>query len=216
MEARELPVPPTEGATHRLNEKPQSASRPAPHQRSYTEHGTYLPLGSPFTIHGIVDELDPILESAICIGQTPRGPLSSSWPTGLPLSVKRTNRQFLAKRIGVGRCGAGWTRSDAAWYRARRYGAWRSLVSAPVWGTGGPEFESRRPDQTKALHVRGFRASEGLNLPTRGVPVPVPKPSARAGTNESSAPVSGRADRGAGARRAATRAPRACVSSGAL
>ena len=26
------------------------------------------------------------------------------------------------------------------------YGAWRSLVSAPVWGTGGPEFESRRPD----------------------------------------------------------------------
>jgi hypothetical protein len=40
-------------------------------QLSYTEHGTYLPLGSPFTIHGIVDELDPILESAFCIGQNP-------------------------------------------------------------------------------------------------------------------------------------------------
>jgi hypothetical protein len=25
-------------------------------------------------------------------------------------------------------------------------GAWRSLVSALVWGTRGPEFESRRPD----------------------------------------------------------------------
>jgi len=40
-------------------------------QLSYTEHGTYLPFGSPFTIHGIVDEIDPILESAFCIGQNP-------------------------------------------------------------------------------------------------------------------------------------------------
>jgi hypothetical protein len=40
-------------------------------QLSYTEHGTYLPYGSPFTIHGIVDKIDPILESAICIGQNP-------------------------------------------------------------------------------------------------------------------------------------------------
>ena len=32
-------------------------------QLSYTEHGTYLPAGSPFTIHGIVDKIDPILES---------------------------------------------------------------------------------------------------------------------------------------------------------
>ena len=51
--------------------EPQSASRPAPHPVSYTEHGTHLPLGSPFTIHGIVDEIDPILESAFCIGQNP-------------------------------------------------------------------------------------------------------------------------------------------------
>src|SRR5262245_17535351 len=27
------------------------------------------------------------------------------------------------------------------------HGAWRSLVSALVWGTRGPEFKSRRPDQ---------------------------------------------------------------------
>jgi hypothetical protein len=40
-------------------------------QLSYTEHGTYLPFGSPFTIHGIVDKIDPILESAFCIGQNP-------------------------------------------------------------------------------------------------------------------------------------------------
>src|SRR5215218_6232509 len=40
-------------------------------QLSYTEHGAYLPLGSPFTIHGIVDKIDPILESAFCIGQNP-------------------------------------------------------------------------------------------------------------------------------------------------
>src|SRR6187455_2477953 len=26
------------------------------------------------------------------------------------------------------------------------HGAWRSLVSALVWGTRGPEFKSRRPD----------------------------------------------------------------------
>ena len=40
-------------------------------QLSYTEHGTYPPNGSHFTIHGIADELDPIVESAFCIGQEP-------------------------------------------------------------------------------------------------------------------------------------------------
>jgi hypothetical protein len=40
-------------------------------QLSYTEHGTYAPLGSPFSIHGTVDEIDPVLESAICIGRNP-------------------------------------------------------------------------------------------------------------------------------------------------
>lgn len=38
---------------------------------AYTEHGTYLPVGSPFSIHGIVDRIDPLLESEICLGQEP-------------------------------------------------------------------------------------------------------------------------------------------------
>ena len=36
----------------------------------YVEHGTN-PIGSPFAIHGIVDTIDPVLESQICIGQNP-------------------------------------------------------------------------------------------------------------------------------------------------
>src|SRR5207244_3742575 len=32
-------------------------------------------------------------------------------------------------------------------YSASSVGAWRSPVSAPVWGTGGRGFKSRRPDQ---------------------------------------------------------------------
>ena len=35
-------------------------------------------------------------------------------------------------------------------------GAWRSLVSALVWGTRGPEFKSRRPDSEKSLHCGDF------------------------------------------------------------
>jgi hypothetical protein len=37
---------------------------------SYTDHGSN-PIGSSFSIHGIVDEIDPTLESEICIGQNP-------------------------------------------------------------------------------------------------------------------------------------------------
>jgi hypothetical protein len=62
---------------------------------AYVEHGTYLPVGSPFSIHGIVDQIDPVLESAICIGQNPppggneliflgRWHLTSSAPAGFP------------------------------------------------------------------------------------------------------------------------------------
>jgi hypothetical protein len=45
-------------------------------QLAYSEKGTYLPLGTlplgkPFGIHGIVDVVDPVLESAVCIGQEP-------------------------------------------------------------------------------------------------------------------------------------------------
>ena len=52
-----------------------------------------------------------------------------------------------------------WSPRNSAWLTRfasiRPRGAWRSLVSAPVWGTGGPEFESRRPDR-RAPAARGF------------------------------------------------------------
>jgi hypothetical protein len=65
-------------------------------QLSYTDHGTSL-IGSPFSIHGIVDEIDPVLESEICIGQNPppggneliflgRYYLTSTAPAGFPAS----------------------------------------------------------------------------------------------------------------------------------
>jgi hypothetical protein len=64
-------------------------------QLAYIEHGTYLPVGSPFSIHGIVDKVPPVVESAICIGQNPppggneliflgRWRLTSSVPAGFP------------------------------------------------------------------------------------------------------------------------------------
>jgi hypothetical protein len=39
-------------------------------QLSYKDHGTN-PLGSGFSIHGTVDTIDPVVESAVCIGQNP-------------------------------------------------------------------------------------------------------------------------------------------------
>jgi hypothetical protein len=61
---------------------------------SYTDHGSSL-IGTSFSIHGIVDRIDPVLESAICIGQNPppggseliflgRYRLLSSAPAGFP------------------------------------------------------------------------------------------------------------------------------------
>jgi hypothetical protein len=38
---------------------------------AYADLGTSLLLGAPFSIHGIVDQIDPVVESAICIGQNP-------------------------------------------------------------------------------------------------------------------------------------------------
>jgi hypothetical protein len=38
---------------------------------AYGDLGTSPLLGAPFSIHGIVDTIDPVLESAICIGQNP-------------------------------------------------------------------------------------------------------------------------------------------------
>jgi hypothetical protein len=40
-------------------------------QLAYTDHGTSVFNSSWFSIHGIVDIIDPVLESAICIGQNP-------------------------------------------------------------------------------------------------------------------------------------------------
>ena len=70
---------------------------------AYTEHGSYLPVGSPFSIHGIVDTINPVLESAICIGQNPPPggneliflgryrPMTSA-PAGLEACPKRETR----------------------------------------------------------------------------------------------------------------------------
>jgi hypothetical protein len=44
-------------------------------------------------------------------------------------------------------------------------GAWRSLVSALVWGTRGPRFKSGRPDQRKAPLMQGFSSSNLDLLP---------------------------------------------------
>jgi hypothetical protein len=65
-------------------------------QLSYTDHGAN-PVGSGFSVHGTVDTLDPVLESAICIGQNPppagneliflgRYWTTASAPAGLPTS----------------------------------------------------------------------------------------------------------------------------------
>jgi hypothetical protein len=61
---------------------------------AYLDHGSN-PIGSGFAIHGIVDTIDPVLESAICIGRNPppggneliflgRYRLVSSAPAGFP------------------------------------------------------------------------------------------------------------------------------------
>jgi hypothetical protein len=38
---------------------------------AYADQGTSLLLGAPFSIHGIVDKIDPVVESGLCIGQNP-------------------------------------------------------------------------------------------------------------------------------------------------
>jgi hypothetical protein len=40
-------------------------------QLEYVDQGTSAFLRAPFSIHGIVDKIDPVLESAVCIGQNP-------------------------------------------------------------------------------------------------------------------------------------------------
>jgi hypothetical protein len=66
-------------------------------QLTYTDHGTSQLLGSPFSIQGTTDTIDPVLESEICIGQNPppggseliflgRYRLTTSPPPGFPQS----------------------------------------------------------------------------------------------------------------------------------
>ena len=66
---------------------------------AYIDHGSN-PIGSSFAIHGIVDTIDPVVESEFCIGQNPppvgneliflgRYSLASSAPTGFPPTCPR-------------------------------------------------------------------------------------------------------------------------------
>jgi hypothetical protein len=79
-------------------------------QLAYTDHGSNL-IGSSFSIHGIVDTIDPVLESMICIGQNPPEPdpneliflgryrLLSSAPAGFPSTcpARETKRTPLCR-----------------------------------------------------------------------------------------------------------------------
>ena len=67
---------------------------------AYIEHGIN-PIGSSFSIHGTVDTIDPVLESALCIGQNPppggneliflgRYRLTSSAPALFPRTCRET------------------------------------------------------------------------------------------------------------------------------
>jgi hypothetical protein len=70
---------------------------------AYIDHGSN-PIGSSFAIHGTVDTIDPVLESAVCIGQNPppggneliflgRYSLTSSPPAGfLPTCPRRETK----------------------------------------------------------------------------------------------------------------------------
>ena len=67
------------------------------------------------------------------------------------------------------------TNADGSIVRAVLVGAWRSPVSAPVWGTGGRGFKSRRPDQinnstNELFSAKLFsknQASRPMSLPCR-------------------------------------------------
>ena len=72
--------------------------------------------------------------------------------------------------------------------RAVPVGAWRSPVSAPVWGTGGREFKSRRPDQFSPSARRPISA---ISSPNR----PPPARRSRRRRRRACCPAIGRADR---------------------
>jgi hypothetical protein len=69
---------------------------------AYNDKGSSVLLGSPFGIHGTVDTLDPVVESAVCIDDNPPPPpenqliflgryrLTSGSPAGFPAACKMT------------------------------------------------------------------------------------------------------------------------------
>jgi hypothetical protein len=75
-------------------------------QLTYTDHGSN-PIGSPFSIKGTADELDPVLETMFCIGQNPPYPVPNELifvgtyrpttppPTGFPQSCPRRETSTL-------------------------------------------------------------------------------------------------------------------------
>jgi hypothetical protein len=80
-------------------------------QLDYTDRGGNL-LGSQFSIHGIVDQVDPVLESAVCIGENPppvpneliflgRYYLTSSPPAGFPSQCSKSQDETPLCRFEV-------------------------------------------------------------------------------------------------------------------
>jgi hypothetical protein len=75
-------------------------------QLTYTDQGTSVLLGSPFSIQGTADKIDPVLESAVCIGQNPppdgsrliflgRYRLTTSPPPGFPQTCPKRETSTL-------------------------------------------------------------------------------------------------------------------------
>ena len=121
-------------------------------QLSYTEHGNN-PIGSPFSIHGTADTIDPVLESQICIGQNPppggneliflgRYRLTSSAPGRFPRRARRARPR--PRRRAGSRSSSGTTTRTAP---RRRATTSRSRCRA---GRPSPASSTPRPCSTPA------------------------------------------------------------------
>jgi len=130
-------------------------------QLSYTDHGSN-PIGSPFAIHGIVDTIDPVLESMVCIGRNPPpGPdpdtliflgryrLLSSAPAGFPSTcpARRTPTARLCRFEVVVR--------DNDRDRAQSAGDWFQITLS-----GGTVFDDEL-DPATVFYTRAGVLSEG-------------------------------------------------------
>ena len=128
----------------------------ADRQRPSLESGDYPP---PFQLSLARRDADLILDAArdagidLRLAEAAHPWLADAEQAGRgdhDYSSTRPHRRGLAN-AGDGRFGS--PGGELEWEIA---GAWRSLVSALVWGTRGPEFKSRRPDVRKAPLRRGF------------------------------------------------------------